>query len=111
MSANPTFAVIRDSGRQFCVQEGSVILLDRKDLRPGDPIHFRDIALFRGVDVTLVGKPRVDQVTVTGAVLGEVLGKKLRVYKCKKRKKVRKLKGHRQKYTRVKIKAFQIADA
>ena len=111
MSANPVFAIIRDSGRQFQVEEGSEVLLDLKDLKVGDPIRFRDIALFRGVDRTLVGQPRVDQVTVTGTVLGHIRGVKLRVYKCKKRKKIRRVRGHRQGYTRVKIKAFQIADA
>jgi large subunit ribosomal protein L21 len=59
-------------------------------------------------DNTLIGRPTLPQVKVTGEVVGEVKGPKITVFKHKRRKDYRKKTGHRQKMTRVAIRSIDI---
>lgn len=97
------FAIIQDSGRQFKVNQGDVILVDRKPLSDGSEIRFDRVLYVDGK----IGGPYVDGAKVTGVVKGEIKGDKLHVYKFKRRKKYRRHTGHRQAYTQVEIKAIE----
>lgn len=99
------FAIIQSGGRQVKVVPGSVVEVDRVDAKPGDEVSI-DRVLFLEKDggEVLAGSPFVANIKVLGVVEGESRGPKIRVFKKKRRKGMRRTKGHRAVYTRVKIK-------
>ena len=101
------YAVIRDRGREFTVREGDTIRIDRNRLEKGEAIEFDEVLLYSGKDGVEVGRPLVSDVKVAGEVQGEVKGKKAVLLKFRRRKDSRTKKGHRQKYTSVKITSIQ----
>jgi len=98
------YAIFEDGSRQYWVQPGDVIDLDRRDLEEGqETIEFDRVLLVgRGEDL-LVGRPVVEGAKVVAKVVGELKGPKIHIYKYKRRKGYRLKKGHRQRYLRVEI--------
>ena len=98
------YAVINDRNEQTTVRAGDVILCDLKaDAQPGDTITFDQVMLVGNEGTVQVGKPTVDGASVSGEVLGEEKGDKVIAFRFKRRKNVRVKRGHRQRYTRVRI--------
>lgn len=104
------YAIIKDRGRQYKVEKGATILVDRFDVSDDNIIAFDDVVFYTDKDKTLVGTPSVDGVKVTGEVLSEEKGKKIVVFKFKRRKRYRRKQGHRQKYTKVRISEISVTD-
>ena len=103
-----TYAIVQDAGRQLRVAEGDEVLIDlKKETNPGDSIVFDKILLVRNDAGVRVGTPLVDGAKVTGEVVGQESGKKVVVFKYRRRKDSRVKKGHRAKYTRVKVQQIQ----
>ena len=96
-------AIIHEGGRQFSVHAGSVIEIDRQNLTAGEELVFEDVRLITDAENTIIGRPQVDGARVRGTVEGPVKGKKLIVYKYRRRKNSATRNGHRQRYTRVRI--------
>ncbi len=98
------YAIIQSGGRQVKVSPGSVITVDRFDAQPGGDVSI-DRVLFIEKDggEILAGAPFVANATVTGVVEGEARGPKIRVFKKKRRKGMRRTRGHRATFTRVRI--------
>jgi large subunit ribosomal protein L21 len=100
------FAIIQASGRQFRVEPGAIIAVDGHNSgEAGGEVSFDQVLLVSNDngDVT-AGTPFVSGAKVLG-VVGELdKGKKIRVFKKKRRKGMRRTKGHRSTYTRVRIK-------
>jgi large subunit ribosomal protein L21 len=86
-----------------------VIEVDRFDANPGDEVSI-DRVLFLEKDggEVLTGAPYVAEVKVVGVVDGESRGPKIRVFKKKRRKGMRRTTGHRSTFTRVRIKEIQV---
>jgi large subunit ribosomal protein L21 len=106
------FAIIQSGGRQVKVTPGCVIEVDRIEAQPGDEISI-DRVLFVQKDDTdggdvLAGAPFVANVKVLGVVESESRGPKIRVFKKKRRKGMRRTKGHRSTLTRVRVKEIQV---
>jgi len=103
------FAIIQSGGRQVKVVPGSVVEVDRVDVKPGEEVSI-DRVLFVEKDggEILAGAPFVANVKVVGIVDGESRGPKIRVFKKKRRKGMRRTKGHRATYTRVRVKEIVI---
>lgn len=98
------YAVILDRSRQHKVRKGDVILCDFDAPKAkGDKVTFNEVLLLSGEGVSKLGKPTVAGASVTGEVLGTEKGDKLVVFRFKRRKNVRKKRGHRQSYTQVRI--------
>ncbi|MBI4574693.1 MAG: 50S ribosomal protein L21 [Planctomycetes bacterium] len=103
------YAIIRDGGHQYRVAEGESVLVQlRRETRNGDPVEFADVLLVAGEAGVLIGTPAVAGARVKGTVCGEVKGEKVFHLRYRRRKDSRKRVGHRQRYTRVKIKAIEI---
>ena len=98
------FAIIESGGRQVKVTPGSIIEVDRIDAQPGDEVSI-DRVLFLEKDggEMFAGAPFVANVKVLAVVDGESRGPKIRVFKKKRRKGMRRTKGHRSTLTRVRI--------
>jgi large subunit ribosomal protein L21 len=99
------FAIIQSGGRQVKVSPGDVITVDRFEAAAGDEVTIDQVLVLEkdGGEV-LAGSPYVADVKVVGIVDGESRGPKIRVFKKKRRKGMRRTKGHRSTYTRVRIK-------
>ncbi|MFT7667637.1 MAG: large subunit ribosomal protein L21 [Planctomycetota bacterium] len=98
------YAIINDSGQQTTVRQGEIILLDlKKDTSPGDQLTFDEVFLIGNEGTVSVGKPTVAGASVVAEVLGMEKGEKIISLRFKRRKNVRVKRGHRQRYTRVRI--------
>jgi large subunit ribosomal protein L21 len=98
------FAIIQSGGRQVKVVPGTVVTVDRVDVEAGQEVTI-DRVLFLEKDggEMLAGAPFVANAKVVGVVDGESRGPKIRVFKKKRRKGMRRTKGHRATYTRIRI--------
>ena len=101
------FAIVEAGGRQEKVTPGAVVVVDHLDLEPGAEFTFDRVPLVgkEGGDI-LTGAPYITGATVTGVIEEQTLGKKIRVFKMKRRKQERKTIGHRSQLTRVKVTAI-----
>ncbi len=101
------YAVIRDGGRQFTVREGDRILVDlRGGVEPGATVRF-DVLLVAGESGVKLGTPVVEGAAVIGKVIGERKGEKLYPFKYRRRKESKTRRGHRQRYTAVKVEKIE----
>jgi large subunit ribosomal protein L21 len=98
------FAIIQSGGRQVKVAPGEVITVDRIDAEVGQEVSIDQVLVLEkdGGEV-LAGSPFVADVKVVGVIDGESRGPKIRIFKKKRRKGMRRTKGHRSTYTRVRI--------
>jgi len=99
------YAVIKFASKQFLVQEGDVIELERQD----KPLKISTLMYSDG-DKKLIGEPELKEVIIKATVLQEKLGKKVRVARFKKKSGYEKVKGHRQPISIVKIEKISIGD-
>ncbi len=99
------YAVIETGGKQYRVQEGDVITVEKLNAEAGDVVTFdKVLVLGEGKDVK-VGTPYLDA-AVTATVVENGKGQKVIIFKYKAKKDYRKKQGHRQPYTMVKIESL-----
>ena len=104
------FAIIQSGGRQVKVAPGTVITVDRIDAQAGDEVSIdRVLVLEKDGGEVVAGAPFVPNVKIIGVVDGEARGPKIRVFKKKRRKGMRRTKGHRSTYTRVRITGINLS--
>ncbi len=98
------YAIIQSQGRQIKVTPGGFARLDGTAGEPGEKLTIDQVLLVEkdGGEV-LAGAPFVANARVAAVVEGETRGPKIRVFKKKRRKGMRRTKGHRATYTRVRI--------
>ena len=97
------YAVIETGGKQYRVQQGDVLFVEKLDGTEGDSIVFDKVLLVSKEGDLLAGKPYVENAKVEATVITQGKAKKIIVYKYKAKKNYRKKQGHRQPYTKVKI--------
>ena len=103
------FAVFCDGGRQYKVNRGDRLVLDsREKLAVGDIIKFEEVLLAGSKASSKIGAPSIAGAAVEAQVLGHRKGDKLEIQKFKRRKKMRRHTGHRQKYTAIQITALNV---
>jgi large subunit ribosomal protein L21 len=101
------FAIIETGGKQYKVQEGDVIYIEKLDAAEGENVTFdRVLAVSKG-DGLVTGTPVVSGASVTGKVEKHGKGQKIIVYKYKAKKNYRRKQGHRQPFTKVTIASIQ----
>ncbi|MBL7221649.1 MAG: 50S ribosomal protein L21 [Phycisphaerae bacterium] len=98
------YAVIEDSGQQFRVCQGDVLDVDLRDLGDAKKVTFDRVLLVSGDDDLKIGTPLVKGAKVTAEVVDpDLKGKKVHIYRLRRRKASRTKTGHRQRYLRVRI--------
>src|SRR5215475_4862394 len=98
------YAIVQAGGRQVKVTPGATAILDGTAGEPGATLTLDRVLLIeRDGGEVLAGAPYVADAKVVGVVEGESRGPKIRVFKKKRRKGMRRTKGHRAVYTRVRI--------
>jgi large subunit ribosomal protein L21 len=96
-----TYAVIETGGKQYKVEEGTSLLVDRLDAKEGDKVALRPV-LFRGDDV-VAGAKDLEKVKVEAKVAEHLRGPKIKVFKYKAKKGYRRRAGHRSELTRLEV--------
>ncbi len=97
------YAVIRTGGKQYRVQVGDVLDIEKLDVEEGNKVTFAEVLLIEDNEHTLIGTPILDRAQVIAEVIENFKDKKVIVFKKKRRKQYRRMRGHRQLLTRVKI--------
>lgn len=97
-------AVIETGGKQYLVEEGSVIFVEKLDAEEGKKVTFDKVLMVNDS----IGTPYVDGASVTGEVLKQGKEKKIIVYHYRQKKKFRKRQGHRQPYTKIEVKSIKV---
>ena len=97
------YAVIRTGGKQYRVAPGDVVKIESV-ISEDKTVEFSDVLAF-SADAGSVAKPATAK--VTAEVLGEGRGSKILVFHLKRKKQYKKLQGHRQNFTEVRIKAIE----
>ena len=100
------YAIIETGGKQYKVNEGDIIFIEKLDVNEGDTVDFCVKAVSVG-DEFKVGAPTVEGAVVSGKVIANGKGKKIYVMKYKSKKNEKKKIGHRQPYTKVQIEKIE----
>ena len=102
------YAVVETGGKQYRVQEGDVISVEKLNVEDGAKVVFDKVLVAgEGADIK-IGKPYIEGCTVEGTAVENGKGPKVIIFKYKAKKDYRKKQGHRQPYTSVKIESLNI---
>ena len=99
-------AIIVTGGKQYRVAEGDVIFVEKLNAEAGDTVKFDQVLAIVDEGTSVFGTPTVEGAVVSGNVVKNGKGKKIRVYKMKPKKGYRRTQGHRQPYTKVQIESI-----
>ena len=103
------FAIVEAGGRQEKVAPGALVVVDHVDAAAGSEFTFDKVLLVETADGGFVaGTPYVKGASVTGVVEAQTQGKKVVVFKTKRRKGYRRTQGHRTQQTRVRVTTINI---
>jgi large subunit ribosomal protein L21 len=97
------YAIIRSGDKQFRAEPGQTIRVPSIAAEVGDTVTFDEVLVAATDDGVNVGAPVVEGASVLAEVVGHGKGRKIIIFKWKRRKNYRKKQGHRQKYTEVRI--------
>ena len=112
MSTEPSdvYAVIRSGGKQYRVSPGQRIRLERLHGDAGDAVRFDDVLLVNGDGEVAVGTPTVESASVSGEIIEQGRARKIKVFKYKNKTRYRRLRGHRQLQTAVRVDEIALGD-
>jgi large subunit ribosomal protein L21 len=96
------YAVFEDGSRQYGVSEGERVQVDYRDVEPGSQVEFHRVLLYQNGDDTRVGQPTVEGMRIVTDVVDHP-SVKLYIQHFRRRKNYRRLKGHRQHYTELRV--------
>jgi large subunit ribosomal protein L21 len=97
------FAIIKTGGKQYRVQEGDILDVEKLPAAAREKFHFSQVLLVGSEEETVIGTPLVEKALVRAEVIENFKDEKVIVFKKKRRKQYRRTRGHRQELTRVKI--------
>jgi large subunit ribosomal protein L21 len=97
------YAVVNSGGKQYKVQKGEVLKLEKISGDVGNSVTFDRVLMFSDGENVSIGQPVLDGVSVEGHIVEQGKAKKVIVFKYKRRKRFRRKNGHRQEFTAVQI--------
>jgi large subunit ribosomal protein L21 len=101
------FAVIETGGKQYKVNEGDIIFVEKLDVEAGAKVEIDRVLALSTADGFKVGNPVVDGAKVTANVVKNGKAKKIYVMTYKPKKNEKKKNGHRQPYTKLQIEKIE----
>lgn len=102
------YAIFRTGGRQYRAEVGKVIDVERLPHEVNHNFSISDVLLVGDGDNTVIGRPLVDGASVSLTVVEQYRGRKILVFKYRQRTKYRRMRGHRQYYTRLRVDGINI---
>ena len=103
-----TWAVIKTGGKQYKVQEGETLEVEKIGKKEGDSVKFDEVLLVSSNGTLKIGKPLLEKAAVKAKVLENFKSKKVRVVKFKSKSHYLRTYGHRQSKTKVLIEKIQV---
>ncbi|HCO48437.1 MAG TPA: 50S ribosomal protein L21 [Spirochaetaceae bacterium] len=97
------YAVVEINGKQYRAEQGKALKVDRIDEEAGESVSFDKVLLLSGETGVKVGNPYVDGASVKAVIEAEIKADKVIVFKYKPKKDYRRTRGHRQRYTVLKV--------
>jgi large subunit ribosomal protein L21 len=97
------YAVVNSGGKQYKVQQGQVLRIEKIPGDVGNPVTFDQVLMFSDGENVSIGQPALKDIEVEGHIVEQGKTKKIIVFKYKRRKRYRRKKGHRQDFTAVRI--------
>ena len=97
------YAIIKTGGKQYRISPGDVLRVERLPGERGDEVILDQVLLVTDGDAVRVGQPLVPNATVRTEILRQGKGKKVLIFKKKRRKNYRRKQGHRQLFTALQI--------
>ncbi len=101
------YAIVNTGGKQYKIQQGVVLRVEKIPGEVGSPVSFDKVLMFSDGENVNIGRPVLDNVAVKGHIVDQGKGKKIIVFKYKRRKRYRRKLGHRQQYTEIKIDSIE----
>ena len=101
------YAVVTTGGKQIRVEEGDVVRVEKLEVPVGDTVELDDVRLLVKDDSIVVDPSALEGAKVVCQVSGQGRGKKIRVFKMKRRKGYKRTQGHRQDYTELRVQSIQ----
>jgi large subunit ribosomal protein L21 len=97
------YAVVKTGGKEYRISQGDLIRVEKMEGKVGDQVTMKDILMVSHEGQVQVGNPLLANAVITGEIVQQVRGKKVLIYKMKRRKNYRRTKGHRQTYTYIRV--------
>ncbi|MHB8172532.1 MAG: 50S ribosomal protein L21 [Thermincolia bacterium] len=101
------YAIIQTGGKQYRVQEGDVLRVEKLDVEAGQTVDVKDVLAVTKDGQVKVGTPVVEGAKAVLKVLEHGKGKKIIVFKYKSKKNYRRKQGHRQPFTKVVVEKIE----
>jgi large subunit ribosomal protein L21 len=102
------YAIIETGGKQYPVSPGEEVRVEKIEGEVGSTVEFKKVLAISPDDGGLLAGADAQSATVTGTIIDQARGKKIIIYKFKRRKMYRRKNGHRQDYTQVKIEGINV---
>ena len=97
------YAVVNSGGKQYKVQEGQILRVEKIPGDVGNPVTLDRVLMFSDGENVSIGQPELKDIAVEGHIVEQGKAKKIIVFKYKRRKRYRRKKGHRQEFTAIMI--------
>ncbi len=101
------YAVIATGGKQYRVEEGQLLRVEKLEGDVGAKVAFDQVLLYSDGETVKIGQPKLAEVMVNGHIVNQGQSKKIIVFTYKRRKRYRRKQGHRQQFTAVLIDSIQ----
>jgi large subunit ribosomal protein L21 len=101
------YAVVNSGGKQYRVQKGEILRVEKIPGEVGSAVTFDRVLMFSDGENVSIGQPVLDNVAVRGHIVEQGKSKKIIVFKYKRRKRYRRKQGHRQPFTAIQIDAIE----
>ncbi|MDR2697117.1 MAG: 50S ribosomal protein L21 [Holophagales bacterium] len=102
------YAVIRTGGKQYRVEEGDILRVERLNVEPKNIFSFDQVLFLEKDGDVSVGRPVVSGASVEAEVIRHARSKKIVIFKSRRMKTYRRTQGHRQDFTEVRIKGIKV---
>ncbi len=101
------YAIIKTGGKQYKVSEGDEIIVEKLEVEEGSAVTFEEVLFVADGENVRIGTPLVEGAKVSGSVVKNGKGPKIRIFKYKHKTNYRRRQGHRQPFTKVKIEKIE----
>ncbi len=102
------YAIVQTGGKQYRVQEGDVLKVEKLEAKQGEEIQLDEVLFAKSDDKTVAGRPKVSGAIVTAEVIRQVRAPKVIIFKQRQKKVYKKTIGHRQWLTELRIKQISL---
>ena len=103
------YAVVKSGGKEYRVSRGDLIRVEKLAGKAGDQVMLKEVLMVSDEGQVQFGEPHLTNAVVTGKIVQEGRGKKVLTYKMKRRKNYRRMKGHRQTYTYLRVEEISLS--